>query len=124
MIIIGILVALALPQFIATKERALSREAKANLKLISVAAKIYQMKAGFYYPYSGTKDKDDLNANLKLSLTETNWNYSISSLPANNGTTFNASADRVDTGVPSPYKDCRYFINKTLSEPINCTYCP
>lgn len=77
-IIIGILATFAMPAFRVTQERALDNEAKANLKLIQAAQKIYRMEMGSYYPPSGsTSDIATINQNLKLSLTATNWTYSV-----------------------------------------------
>jgi type II secretory pathway pseudopilin PulG len=122
MVIIAILAALALPQFTASKERALSREAKANLKLISVAEKIYRMREGFYFPYENvTSDKDAIAENLKINVTETNWNYSIDATNPNLEE-FTALADRTGTG---PYSDCNYTIGWNITDqPANSTGCP
>ncbi len=78
-IIIGILVALALPNFGTMKERALDREAKANLKLIQAAEKIYRMEVGRYFPVDGSTESaiNNINTNLRLSLTERNWDYTV-----------------------------------------------
>lgn len=82
-VIVGIIVALALPKFGTLKERALDREAKANLKLIQAADKIYRMEKGFYYPAAADSPKttQDINTNLKLALPASatrNWSYSAS----------------------------------------------
>jgi general secretion pathway protein G len=75
-IIIGILVSFAIPQFGTTKERALDKEANVNLKLIQAAEKIYRMENTFYYPNIGTAVTSEINTNLKLSLPESNVNWS------------------------------------------------
>lgn len=88
LIIAGILVSFAVPQFAVTQERALDREAKASLALMRAAEKIYRMEVGggVYYPYAGyttTSDVNLINNNLKLSLPTSlpvasrNWAYSI-----------------------------------------------
>jgi prepilin-type N-terminal cleavage/methylation domain-containing protein len=121
-LIIALLAALGSPQFSAIRERALGKEAKANLKLIDAAEKIYRMETGFYYPSSGTKtDKDEINSNLKLSITETNWDYAITG--ASGGASYSATADRVDT-APSPYKNCIYSISSSTGEPSGNANCP
>jgi len=78
-IIIGILVTFAAPQFITTRERALDKEAQANLKLIQAAEKIYRTEVGGYFPppgYSGPWSNQVLNDNLKLSVaTQGKWTY-------------------------------------------------
>lgn len=82
-IIIGILVSFALPQFGVTKERTLDREAKANLALMRAAERIYRMEIGYYYPNTGSvSNVGSINTDLRLSLPDTsspNWSYSISS---------------------------------------------
>jgi len=74
-VIIGILVTFSAPQFAATKERALDKEAQANLRLIQAAERIYRMEAAFYYPLSGSANRVEINTNLKLSLPPANWGY-------------------------------------------------
>lgn len=77
-VIIGILVALAVPQFASMRERALDKEAKANLKLIQAAEKIYRMEIGVFWPKdAGTSpaDTQSLNTELRLDLSLTNWAY-------------------------------------------------
>ena len=79
-IIIGILAALALPGFGVSKERALDKEARANLALIQAAEKIYRMESGFYYPSSGsTSVIADINQDLKVNLPTSalSWTYSV-----------------------------------------------
>lgn len=81
-IVIGILVALALPGFGVTKERTLDKEAKANLRLIQAAEKIYRMEMGFYFPLAASSsDVNLINANLKVRLPvppkTISWNYLV-----------------------------------------------
>lgn len=73
-IIIGILAALGFPNFAKTKESTLDKEAQANLKLISVAEKIYHLENAVYYI---SADRTAINNGLKLSLPAQNWNYKI-----------------------------------------------
>ena len=113
-IIIGILAALALPRFGKTKEHAIGKEAIANLKLIAAAEKIYRMELNAYYPYSAGSQSDITNINnyLRLSITEANWDYSVTTtgIPAS---TFTAEGDRT-TG---DYSSCIYRISNTTDEP-------
>ena len=78
-IIIGVLATLGLPRFGTMRERALDKEARANLKLIQAAEKIYRMEIGVFWPDSATADTLSLNANLRLDLSDENWNYQASS---------------------------------------------
>jgi len=123
-IIIGILAALALPQFTATRERALSKEAKANLKLIDAAERIYRMEMGFYYPhYTQTNPESDpaqINSNLRLVLTESNWDYRVES--RNSSANFTAYANRDDQAA-SPYKDCQYEMSDSNTDPVVSSGC-
>jgi len=83
LIIIGILVSFALPQFAVTKERALDKEAKVSLALMRAAERVYRMEIGYYYPNTGSVSiVSSINTDLKLSLPDTaspNWSYSLSS---------------------------------------------
>jgi prepilin-type N-terminal cleavage/methylation domain-containing protein len=123
-IIIAILVILSLPRYTETRERALAREAIANLKLISVAEKIYHMKLSTYWPRSGNEETNPatIGAELKLSLTEMNWDYLI------NGGTDSVTAYANRTTGPYSGK-CSYSvtINQTYSfdrEPTKGSGCP
>ncbi|MDO9573326.1 MAG: prepilin-type N-terminal cleavage/methylation domain-containing protein [Candidatus Omnitrophota bacterium] len=77
-VIVGILAAISLPKFGVTKERALDKEAKANLALIQAAEKIYRMETGIYYPNDGsTANVTGINTNLRVSLptSASSWWY-------------------------------------------------
>jgi type II secretory pathway pseudopilin PulG len=79
-LIIGILVALTIPRFSTMRERALDKEAKANLKLVQAAEKIYRLENLIYYPTGEDADTAGINANLRLDLqtgANANWDYSI-----------------------------------------------
>ena len=81
-IIIGILVAIAIPSFLYTQERAFDKDAVASLKLIQAAEKIYHMEMGNYFPVSGSEtDHAKINEILRLSLPTTSlkWNFSVDS---------------------------------------------
>jgi len=120
--IIGILAALALPQFDKTKEHALGQEAQSSLRLIAASEKIYRMEndSVSYYPGAGSVGLSAINSNLKLYLTGTNWDYSISSGSAS---TFTATAKR-QSGA---YSSCNYSINESSNVTDNLPYtgaCP
>ena len=112
-LIIGILASLALPSYTKGKERALGKEAQANLIIISGAERNYKMETGNYY---GSTHVSDINENLLLSLVdvETNpnsqWDYNISI----GGGGFNATAARNPLMVESKH-DCTYFLNSTVN---------
>lgn len=87
-LIIGILGALAFPNYSAIKEKSLNREARASLALIRAAEKIYRLEEGFYYPFpAGIQNVASvINSYLKLSLPEAVvppplWTISVNSNP-------------------------------------------
>ena len=87
-IIVGILAALAFPNFYRARESALEKEAQTNLRLISAAEKILYMETNLYL--TGTSDLDTINTTLKVSIPAAqNWNYKIDA-----GTGFFAKAQR------------------------------
>jgi prepilin-type N-terminal cleavage/methylation domain-containing protein len=128
-IIIGILAALAFPQFSKTKEHAIGKEAIVNLKLIAAAEKIYRMESTnqFYSSCqclcSGTgagccdNTTNGCNYYLKLGLTPQNWNYSSTGAAS----TFSSTATRTATG--GSYSGCTYTINNSTDEPTTAD-CP
>ncbi|MEI6631957.1 MAG: prepilin-type N-terminal cleavage/methylation domain-containing protein [bacterium] len=119
LIILAILIALVLPQFSTMRERSLSKEAMANLKLIDAAEKIYRMEEGFYYPYSSSvSDQQDINVNLKIAITAGNWGYDIA---GNSGASYVSAADRNGAGG---YLDCEYSMSDTTAEPSPNASCP
>ncbi len=93
LIIIGVLVALAMPNFTKTRERALDKEAQTSLRLIQAAEKIYRVKVNTYYPNGGSATQADINTNLTLDLTSQSWLYGISAAGI---TTFTANATRIN----------------------------
>lgn len=118
-VIIGVLAVLFIPGFRQAKERALNDEARASLKLIQSAEKIYRMEWNAYAgPYTDPAPGpiNSINNNLKLSLpngTTRNWNYTI---PAATATTFQAQGSRQ---IGSGYNRV-FTIDQVLEEPT-CT---
>ncbi len=123
-IIIGILAAIALPNFAPVREKALDKEASASLKLIQAAEKIYRLETDFYYPYStGTPvtetDITKINQNLKLNLptddTSRKWSYSCKS------TGGGACGDATRYSGPDSRK---WYLQVSGSEPVSGATCP
>lgn len=117
--ILGILSGLALSQFNKSKERSLTREAKANLKRIAEAQKNYNLENDQYYPGSGSvTDINTINSNLSVMLIETNWDYFISSTTTAD---YTAYANRAGSGS---YLDCEYSLSYNADEPTPNSSCP
>ena len=83
-VIIGILATLGFSQYYPLRERALDKEAEANLKLILAAERIWRMEdnSNDYYVSAGADAQAHIlaiNHDLKLCLSAAdnrNWNYS------------------------------------------------
>jgi type II secretory pathway pseudopilin PulG len=91
-VIIGVLATLAIVQLSGPKEQALEKEAKANLKLIAAAEKIYRMEVGGYITASNETAINDM---LRLMLPKgaaRNWGYNVTA--SADGTQFTANATR------------------------------
>ncbi|TAN59424.1 type II secretion system protein [bacterium] len=89
LIIVGILAALAIPNYTRTRERAIDKEAQTVLSLVQAAERMYRLKSSTYY---GSAVLSDINDNLKLNLAPQRWNYSI---PAADPAGFTAQAVRI-----------------------------
>ncbi|MDD2751853.1 MAG: prepilin-type N-terminal cleavage/methylation domain-containing protein [Candidatus Omnitrophica bacterium] len=97
-VIVGVLATLGLVNYSGIRERSMSREATANLRLVAAAERVYRMETGsFYAPtVAGVEDRmAAINTVLRLSLpTGTmNWEYDVL---AANADTFTAEARRHD----------------------------
>jgi len=110
-LVIAILVALALPNFTKSREYAFNKEAKANLKLIQAAERIYYIENAFFMPYSAssTSNSSTINSYLRLTLPTGSqprnmWNYTT----ATNGT---AKATRTSSDARE------WSLNKDSQEP-------
>ncbi len=78
--VVLILIGITLPNYNKAKESALNKEVIAGLKLIRAAEKIYHMENSLYYPMSDTESViATINDDLKLGLTEANWDYLLDS---------------------------------------------
>lgn len=106
-IIMGILASIAFPVFTKTKEEVLNKEAKANLKLIQAAEKIYKMELGVY---CASSDIDTINPSLKLDLTGQNWSYSADTTGTGTATragrTWTLYISNPDEPICSPSSNC------------------
>jgi len=121
-IIIGILAILALTQYGSYKETALDKEARANLKLMIAAERIYRMTWGGYYPSS---NMNDINTYLKLFLSTASnrrWDY----LATANDVTFTTCAQATRNGADARTFRMRQTRNPatTDNDPVAGGSCP
>lgn len=77
-IIVGVLAAIALPQYAAFKERAIATEAINAVGAIFRAIKIRLLESGDYQEngYTFNNNAAEIAANLGVTLNTTNWTYS------------------------------------------------
>gem|GEM_PF-296414 len=131
-VIIGILASMGLPGFNKTKERALDREARANLELIIAAEKIYRMENGRYWPIppsaviagNSTANINSINTELRVSLPATTstspsmlgtispWTYTIDN---SGGVIPNFYADRTGTPGENRQWSAQLFSDGTIT---------
>lgn len=103
-VVVGILAAVAMPSYSNAKEQALDKEARANLGLLQAAERVVRMETSAYYPTSGSQSSpSSINTNLRVQLTETNWDYTVYST---------GRATAVRTGGPRP-RTWELLINST-----------
>ena len=81
-VLVGVLAAFAISNYVAIKEKTLNRQAKAILLLIRAAEKNYRMEYNNYYPYPAATETtmSVINRDLKLSLpvtVSTSWGWLI-----------------------------------------------
>jgi prepilin-type N-terminal cleavage/methylation domain-containing protein len=93
-VLVGVLAAFAMSNYMAIKEKTLNRQAKAMLQLIRAAERNYRMEYNNYYPYPATTEStiSVINRDLKLNLpvsASTGWLISL------NRTAESATATRV-----------------------------
>jgi prepilin-type N-terminal cleavage/methylation domain-containing protein len=113
-IIISIIATMGLINYSGVREDSLDKEARANLKLIQTAEKLYHIEFNpYYYPTTGATNNIALiNDNLKLSLPSATpkWTYQLD----NGG---NAVATRVGSGG-------RQWTLTIGADDPTCTGCP
>ena len=124
MLLIAILSGLAIRYFEKTGEHGRGLEAKAALRRIADAEKNYRLENGTYYPLCPTAspevvetDRNNINGNLSIMLSGTDWIYSIAS---SSGDNYRAYANRTGTGT---YSGCVYSINESGTEPEKNSQC-
>ena len=121
LVILGILATYGISQYIPARERGLGREARASLKLVAAAEKIYRMRWGSYYASTGAGSQEhiqNLNTYLKLSLNAgalRSWDYVVDPGITGIKKSFKAKADRIGEGG---YLYCQYAIDQSQDDPI------
>lgn len=89
-VVLGVLVGLAVPNYFRTVEKTRSNEAIANLKTIHMGQKIYRVDNNTFYGPSSSLSS--INQNLNTDVTEEFYSLAITHADA---TTFEATASRV-----------------------------
>lgn len=107
-VIIGVIAMVALVRLSGPREQVIEKEARATLRLIAAAQKIYRME---YQTYIGAVDTTEVNQMLRMRISNNsataNWNYCVTST----GTGFNATATRIN--FPATKK---FFINESMED--------
>ena len=76
-IVLGIIVAIAIPAYTRTRERILDKDAISSLQLIRAAETNYRMDNGAYSASLGTNAAINLGLRLSLVTINANWNYTV-----------------------------------------------
>jgi prepilin-type N-terminal cleavage/methylation domain-containing protein len=117
-VIVGIVATIGVSQYGITRERALRREAIANLRIAAAAERIYRTELGNFYngPTTGSSETDPaaINSFLRTDLRETNWDYFV----CGTATTFAITATRL-----APFPSCVVRMDETMVEPVNGSTC-
>lgn len=90
-IILGIIVGFALPNYQKSLQKAYEKDAIIQLQAIKAANQLYQAQTGDYLVGSGF-DLDDINSNLRLNILSNNMTYTYESA---DGSDFLATASWV-----------------------------
>jgi len=112
-LIVGIITAIALPNFMRSKESSLGEEANLTLKLIQDAEQFYHIE---HDAYINSTNISDINSKLKLYIPTSesrSWDYKIITPDAHN---FTAKANRL-TSNPDYIRT--YCINQSADEPYS-----
>jgi prepilin-type N-terminal cleavage/methylation domain-containing protein len=95
-VVLGILVAIAVPSYHKTVNLALVKDAKSNLRLIYAAHKNYHMKYGIWISLD---DPDEINQQLNLDIEENHWNYLTGIQPQWDGTGVAQAIGTIDGAI-------------------------
>jgi type II secretory pathway pseudopilin PulG len=92
-----ILAAIGTSSYSKSKNKALSREAIANLRLIAAAERIYKMESNTGV-YVACANATACNTELKLNLNATNWGYEVVDV-SGSGATATATINAIGTST-------------------------
>ncbi len=99
LVVIGIITAIAIPNFIKAYERSLSRKARLDLIAIHSAMEIYRAKNGDTPDTGGFQDISYINNLLFDANHQINNNNFVIQLESEHGNIFTATATRAKTGT-------------------------
>jgi len=108
-VVVAILTAFLIPGFRQGRENALNREARAMLKLVQAAEKMYRLEIGWYVPCADTAA---CNTQLNLDLTDNvpnEWDYNVTSDDRT------SSDGEFEAGASGPTDDT-WCINEVMDE--------
>lgn len=125
-VVILIITAIAIPMYNESRERALGKEAIANLKLLIAAEKIYRMKqippayvACLCSDSAGCNAAGGCNTLLATNLNTQNWAYRVELQGG-----VRAFARRQGSGGYNNWLDCEYRMRIQDDKPSSYTNCP
>ncbi|MBC8436449.1 MAG: prepilin-type N-terminal cleavage/methylation domain-containing protein [Candidatus Omnitrophica bacterium] len=125
-IIIAILAAIVVPNYTKAKEKAMGKEALANLKLIAAADRVYRVEQGAYVNCNCTTTLGCVNSSsgcnylLRLDISPENWAYAVRVYGSGTSAYIRATASRQGSGA---YRDCVYTVNEN-GDLISAVSCP
>jgi prepilin-type N-terminal cleavage/methylation domain-containing protein len=95
-IVIGILAAVAVPQYLTATERAQAGKARSNIGLIAQAEKIYRAEMDTYIIVANDAANATLGNFVELNAVDadTNWSYTVAAGGSGITTSFTVSATR------------------------------
>jgi prepilin-type N-terminal cleavage/methylation domain-containing protein len=99
-IVLGILITFAVPQFIKTQEKGLDNAAKGNLMMVQAGENFYKSETSTFFAASGATAHTDLNTALDISLPPagSKWNYTVKVIPPAAGVPEKACAQAMRNG--------------------------
>jgi len=90
-VVIVILAAIGIPNYVKSKNKSFQKEAVSNLALIAAAERIYRLEYGDYVSCANATDCNNM---LKLMLNGATWSYAVTTAGGNTTKTANATATK------------------------------